>query len=312
MPIHSTDRYLDVGADVRDAIASGLPVVALESTIISHGMPYPENVATAIRVEQVVRDNGALPATIAILAGRLKVGLNTDEIEQIGKAGPDVIKCSRRDLPFVIAREKDGATTVAATMILAAMAGVNVFATGGIGGVHRGAEDSFDISADLKELSETDVAVVCAGVKSILDIGLTLEYLETMGVPVVGYGTSEMPAFYTRGSGFSVNYRLDTPAEIAAAMGAKWDLSLCGGLVIANPIPERHAMDNATIDAVIETALADMTEKGISGKDATPYLLNRIAAVTGGASLAANIELVLSNAALAAEIAKSYSLLTES
>lgn len=235
------EQYLDINPEVKTALETGTPVVALESTIISHGMPYPQNVETAQKVEQIIRDNGAIPATIAIIKGRLKVGMTAEEIEYLGKTGLAVTKASRRDIPFIVASKGDGATTVASTMILANMAGIKVFATGGIGGVHRGAQQTFDISADLQELSNTDVAVVCAGAKSILDIGLTLEYLETQGVPVVGYQTNILPAFYTRESEFGVDYQLDSPDQIAAAMKAKWDMGLKGGIVVANPIPEESA-----------------------------------------------------------------------
>ncbi|MCL1138536.1 pseudouridine-5'-phosphate glycosidase [Shewanella pneumatophori] len=300
------EQYLDINPEVAAALAAGKPVVALESTIISHGMPYPQNVETALKVEQIIRDNGAVPATIAILKGRLKVGMTHEEIEYLGKAGLDVIKTSRRDIPFIVAKEVDGATTVASTMILAQMAGIKVFATGGIGGVHRGAQQTFDISADLQELANTDVTVVCAGAKSILDIGLTLEYLETQGVPVIGYQTSTLPAFYTRESEFGVDYQLDTPAQIAAAMKAKWDMDLKGGIVVANPIPEAHQLDRAMIDKVIADAVAEMDSKGIFGKASTPFLLAKVAETTKGVSLAANIELVFNNAKLAANIAVEY------
>ncbi len=300
------EQYLDINPEVKAALDAGKPVVALESTIISHGMPYPQNVETAMKVEQIIRDNGAIPATISILKGRLKVGMTAEEIEYLGKAGHDVIKTSRRDIPFIVAKQADGATTVASTMILAQMAGIKVFATGGIGGVHRGAQQTFDISADLQELSNTDVAVVCAGAKSILDIGLTLEYLETQGVPVVGYQTNTLPAFYTRESDFGVDYQLDTPAQVACAMKAKWDMDLKGGVVVANPIPEEFALDRAMIDQAIADAVAEMDEKGISGKESTPFLLSKVAEKTAGNSLAANIELVFNNAQLAAKIAVEY------
>ena len=303
MPDNSFYEYLDIAPDVADALQAGKPVVALESTIISHGMPYPKNVETAAAVESIVREAGATPATIAILGGRLKVGLSTDEIQQLGKQGTNVIKCSRRDLPFVIARKEDGATTVAATMIIAALAGIRVFATGGIGGVHRSVEDTMDISADLEELGRTSVAVVCAGVKSVLDIGRTLEYLETKGVPVVGFRTDTLPAFYTRNSGFGVDYRADTAAEVAAAMNIKWNMDLKGGMVIAVPIPEEHALDSEEIDGFIDEAITEMQRQGITGKDTTPFLLARIAERTEGRSLEANIELVKNNARVAAEIA---------
>ncbi|MGE6107482.1 pseudouridine-5'-phosphate glycosidase [Aeromonas sobria] len=297
--------YLDIQPEVAAALAAGKPVVALESTIISHGMPYPQNVATARQVEQAVRDNGAVPATIAILDGRLKVGLREEDLETLGRAGHAAIKCSRRDIPFVLASKGLGATTVASTMIVAAMAGIRVFATGGIGGVHRGAQQSFDISADLQELARTPVAVVCAGAKSILDIGLTLEYLETQGVPVIGYQTDELPAFYTRESGFQVDYRQDTPAAIARALRIKWELGLAGGAVVANPIPARFAMPRADIDAAIAQALKEADEQGVKGKASTPFLLARVCELTGGDSLAANIQLVLNNAVLGARIAAS-------
>ncbi|KIO37177.1 pseudouridine-5'-phosphate glycosidase [Shewanella sp. cp20] len=300
-------QYLDINPEVKAALDAGRPVVALESTIISHGMPYPQNVETALKVEQIIRDNGAVPATIAILKGRLKVGMTHEEIEYLGKAGQAVIKTSRRDIPFIVAKQADGATTVASTMILAAMAGIKVFATGGIGGVHRGAQQTFDISADLQELANTDVAVVCAGAKSILDIGLTLEYLETQGVPVVGYETETLPAFYTRESDFGVDYRLDTPKQVADAMTAKWQMGLKGGVVVANPIPAEYALDKAMIDQVIKDAVAEMDAKGITGKASTPFLLAKVAEKTEGSSLAANIQLVFNNAKLAAQIASEYS-----
>ena len=301
------ESCLDVKPEVRSAVESGAPIVALESTIITHGMPYPQNVQTAREVEQIVRSTDAVPATIAILNGRLKVGLTETEIEHLGQAGPQVLKTSRRDIPFIVAGGQDGATTVAATMIIAAMGGIGLFATGGIGGVHRGAGQSFDVSADLQELARTNVAVVCAGVTSILDIGLTLEYLETLGVPVVGYQTTEMPAFYTRESGFHVDYRLDDPEAMASAIKTKWDLKLDGGVIVANPIPEKYAMDPDTIDGVISAAIEEMNRRGISGKESTPFLLARIAEESDGESLAANIQLVRHNAALAARIAVAYS-----
>ena len=295
--------YLDIAPEVRMALEQGQPVVALESTIISHGMPYPQNVATALRVEAEVRDSGALPATIAVMDGRLTAGLSAAQIEALGRAGPAVAKVSRRDLPFVVSAGQTGATTVAATMIIAAMAGIRVFATGGIGGVHRGAAQTFDISADLQELARTPVAVVCAGAKSILDLGLTLEYLETHGVPVVGYRTAQLPAFFTQDSGFAVDYRLDAASDIARLLQIKWAMGLGGGVVIANPIPAAHAMPRAVIDAAIAQALSDAQAQGISGKQTTPFLLERVNALTGGNSLAANIELVLNNARLASAVA---------
>ncbi len=298
------NQYLELSNEVKEALEAGMPVVALESTIISHGMPYPQNVQTALRVEQTIRENGATPATIAIIGGKLKAGCTPEEIEYLGKKGQAVIKASRRDLPVLIARKEDGATTVTTTMIIAAMAGIRVFATGGIGGVHRGAQQTFDISADLEELAQTPVMVICAGAKSILDLGLTLEYLETKGVPVIGFGTEELPAFYTRHSGFKVDYRIDTPEELAAAFRAKIDCGLKGGMLVTNPIPEEFSMPKAVIDAAIEEALRQMDQAGIHGKQCTPFLLAKVKDLTGGDSLAANIQLVLNNARLAAKTAK--------
>jgi pseudouridylate synthase len=298
--------HLDIHPEVAQALAAGHAVVALESTIISHGMPYPQNVATAIRVEAEVRAHDAVPATIAIVDGRLKAGLTATQIEQLGKGGPSVAKVSRRDIPFIVAAGQSGATTVAATMIIAAQAGIAVFATGGIGGVHRGAQQSFDVSADLQELARTNVAVVCAGAKAILDLRLTLEYLETHGVPVVGYRTDTLPAFYSQDSEFNVDYRLDTAAEVARAMHAKWSLGLTGGLVVANPIPQAFAMPRARVDAAMAQALHEAQVQGITGKDTTPFLLARVTELTGGDSLAANIQLVLNNARLAASIAVEF------
>ncbi|EAR09907.1 pseudouridine-5'-phosphate glycosidase [Reinekea blandensis] len=300
------NQYLDIHPDVAAALAANKPVVALESTIISHGMPWPENAETAKLVEQTVLDSGAVPATIAIIDGRLKVGLSHDEIDQLAKAGLSVTKCSRRDLPFVIANKQMGATTVAATMIIAEMAGIKVFATGGIGGVHRGAQETFDISADLQELGKTNVAVICAGAKSILDLGLTREYLETLGVPVLGYKTDALPAFYTRTSDETVDYRLDSADAIADFLNAKWQLNLNGGVVIANPIPEEYAMDKAKIDQAIAQALQEAKDQNVSGKESTPFLLARVAELTGGDSLASNIQLVLNNARLGSAIAAEY------
>lgn len=297
------NKYLDVAPEVKKAIEEGKPVVALESTIISHGMPYPKNVETALNVEKVIRDNGAVPATIAIIGGRLKAGLSKEEIEYLGKTGQKVTKVSRRDLPVIVSKKMDGATTVATTMIIAAMAGIKVFATGGIGGVHRGAETTMDISADLEELAQTPVLVVCAGAKAILDLGLTLEYLETKGVPVIGYGTEELPAFYTRKSGFKVDYRLDTPAEVAAAFVAKKELGMAGGMLLTNPIPEQYAMDDKVINAAIDQAIKESVEQGIKGKATTPFLLARVVELTGGDSLESNIQLVYNNAAVAAKTA---------
>ena len=297
------NNYLEISPEVQAALAEGKPVVALESTIISHGMPYPQNVETAMNVEQIVRQNGAVPATIAIIGGKRKAGLSADEIEYLGKKGYAVTKASRRDLPVLVARGEDGATTVATTMIIAAMAGIKVFATGGIGGVHRGAEVTMDISADLEELARTPVLVVCAGAKSILDLGLTLEYLETKGVPVIGYGTEELPAFYTRKSGFGVDYRLDTPEEVAAAFRAKLEMDLGGGMLVTNPIPEQYSMDPDVINKAIDEAVAEANAQGIRGKQTTPFLLAKIKDITGGDSLASNIRLVYNNAALAAKVA---------
>ena len=297
------NKYLDIAPEVQQALADGRPVVALESTIISHGMPYPKNVETALLVEQTLRDNGAVPATIAILGGRLKAGLSKEEITYLGKAGRKVAKVSRRDLPVICARGMDGATTVTTTMMIAHMAGISVFATGGIGGVHRGAETTMDISADLEELAQTPVMVVCAGAKAILDLGLTLEYLETKGVPVLGYGTDELPAFYTRKSGFGVDYRLDTPAQLAAAFHAQREMGLKTGMLVTNPIPEEYSMDADVINTAIDEAVKEAKEQGIHGKATTPFLLAKIKDITGGSSLDANIQLVYNNARLAAKTA---------
>ncbi len=308
--------------EVGDALAEGRPVVALESTIISHGMPYPRNVEMAREVEQIVRDNGATPATIAVLDGVPRIGVDDAALELLGgseadvrpevnsevrpEVRPEVRKVSLRDLPYVVARGEHGATTVAATMRLASLAGIRVFATGGLGGVHRGAETSFDVSADLTELSQTPVTVVSAGVKSILDIALTLESLETLGVPVLGFGTDEFPSFYSRSSGYAVPLRADSPAEIAAIMRAQDDLGLRAGINVANPIPEADEIPRDRIDAVIERALADADERGVTGKDITPYLLGRIVELTEGDALRANIALVRSNVALGARIATAF------
>ena len=297
------NHYLDAAPEVAQAVAEGRPVVALESTIISHGMPYPQNVKTALEVEQIIRDNGAVPATIAIIGGRLKAGLTPAEIEYFGKKGPEIAKASRRDLPVLVARGQDGACTVTTTMMIAHMAGIGVFATGGIGGVHRGAETTMDISADLEELGQTPVMVICAGAKSILDLGLTLEYLETKGVPVIGYGTDELPAFYTRTSGFGVDYRLDTPAELAAAFHAQRAMGLKGGMLVTNPIPEEYSMDPAVINKAIDQAIAECQAQGVHGKATTPFLLARVKDLTGGDSLDSNIQLVFNNARLAARTA---------
>ena len=300
------NKYLDVNPEVAQAIREGKPVVALESTIISHGMPYPQNVETALNVEKIIRDNGAVPATIAIIGGRLKAGLTAEEIEYFGKKGQAIHKASRRDLAVLCARGEDGATTVTTTMIIAHMAGIKVFATGGIGGVHRGAETTMDISADLEELGQTPVMVVCAGAKSILDLGLTLEYLETKGVPVIGYGTEELPAFYTRQSGFGVDYRVDTPEELAKIFKASHEMGLKSGMLVTNPIPEEFAMPKEVIDQAIDQAIAECNAKGIKGKETTPFLLARVAELTGGDSLASNIRLVFNNAKVAALTAVEY------
>lgn len=297
------NNYLALSKEVAEAQSAGQALVALESTIISHGMPYPQNVETALAVEKMVRDNGAIPATIAILEGKLKAGLSPDDIDYLGKKGQNVIKCSRRDLLFVVMKCLDGATTVASTMMIAAMAGIKVFATGGIGGVHRGAAETFDISADLQELANTNVAVVCAGAKSILDLPLTLEYLETHGVPVIGWQTDEFPAFYTRQSGLAVDFRVDSTADLAKALQAKWNMDLKGGVVIANPIPEAFSMSKDLIDSAIEQALAEAELQGVRGKEVTPFLLAKIEQLTGGESLHSNIQLVLNNARLAAQLA---------
>lgn len=301
------NQYLDVNPEVAQAIAQGRPVVALESTIISHGMPYPQNVETALAVEKIIREAGAVPATIAILGGRLKAGLTAEEIEYLGKQGQKVTKASRRDLSALVARGADGATTVTTTMMIAHMAGIKIFATGGIGGVHRGAGTTMDISADLEELGQTDVMVVCAGAKAILDLPLTLEYLETHGVPVLGYQTEELPAFYTRTSGLSVDYRVDTPQELAQILKTHHQLGLKGGILVTNPIPAEYSMDAAEINAVIDQAIAEANQLGIHGKETTPFLLAKVKEITGGDSLQANIRLVFNNARLAAQTAVAYS-----
>ena len=297
------NKYLDIAPEVAEALENGKPVVALESTIISHGMPYPQNVETALAVEQIIRDNGAVPATICVIGGRLKAGCTREEIEYLGKKGYAVTKASRRDLPVLVARGMDGATTVTTTMMIAHMAGISVFATGGIGGVHRGAETTMDISADLEELAQTPVMVICAGAKSILDLGLTLEYLETKGVPVLGYGTEELPAFYTRHSGFKVDYRINTPEELAAAFAAQREMGLKTGMLVTNPIPEEYSMDKSVIDAAIDAAISEAKSLGIHGKETTPFLLAKIKDLTGGDSLDSNIQLVFNNARLAAQTA---------
>lgn len=296
------EKYIVYSDEVKKALEQNLPVVALESTIISHGMPYPQNVETALACEEIIRENGAVPATIAIIDGKIHAGLTKEQIEFLA-SDAEILKASRRDLPYIIMSKKHGATTVAATMICADLAGIRVFATGGIGGVHRGAEKTMDISADLQELAQTDVAVVCAGAKSILDLGLTLEYLETFGVPVVGYQTDVLPAFYTRTSPFKVNFRLDTPDEIAELIQTKSELGLHGGVLITNPIPEEDSLDEALINRIIDQAIKEAEEKNIQGKEVTPFLLSRVKDLTEGKSLIANIALVKNNAKLGAQIA---------
>lgn len=295
--------HLTVSREVQAALDGQHPVVALESTIIAHGMPYPRNVETAMRVEQAVRAAGAVPATCAIIDGKLNAGLDAAAIELLGKVGSGIPKASRRDLAYLVSQGKNGATTVASTMIIAHFAGIRIFATGGIGGVHRGGENTLDISADLQELAQTPVAVVSAGAKSILDLGLTLEYLETFGVPVIGFGTDEFPAFFTRKSGFGVDYRLDSAQEVAQLLKAHWELGMKSGALIANPAPVDHQLDPDAMQSAIEEALADADRKGIKGKAITPFLLAAVEKLTGGKSLEANIELVLGNARLAGEVA---------
>ncbi len=297
------NQFLDMSPEVKEAMETGKPVVALESTIISHGMPYPKNVETALNVQRIIRENGAVPATIAIIKGRLKAGLTDNEIEYLGKTGRAVPKASRRDLPILVAEGKDGATTVTTTMMIAHMAGIEVFATGGIGGVHRGAQKTFDISADLEELANTPVMVICAGAKAILDLGLTLEYLETKGVPVIGYGTQELPAFYSRHSGLKVDYEIDTPQDLAMAFHVKRELGMKGGMLVTNPIPEAYAMDGTKIDKAIDQALKEADQQGVHGKETTPFLLARVAELTGGDSLESNIQLVYNNVKLGAQTA---------
>lgn len=298
------NKYIEYSKEVQEALDNNLPIVALESTIISHGMPYPQNVETAKACEQIIRDNGAVPATIAILNGKLKVGLSSEELDFLGKKGLKVHKTSRRDIAYNVSNKIDGATTVSATMYIASLANIKVFATGGIGGVHRNAEYTMDISADLEELSETNVCVVCAGAKSILDLGLTLEYLETKGVEVVGYQTKTLPAFYTRESDYSVNFKIDTPQEIANLINTKTDLNLRGGILVTNPIPVEYSMDKDLIDNAINNAITEMDKLGIKGKETTPYLLGKIVEITKGKSLESNIQLVFNNCKLAAQISK--------
>lgn len=300
-------NYLEVSEEVKHALENNIPVVALESTIISHGMPYPQNVETALKVESIVRENRCVPATTAIINGKLKAGLSKEEIELLGKEGLKVSKVSRRDIPYIVANKLNGASTVATTMIIASLAGIKIFATGGIGGVHRGAETTMDISADLQELANTNVAVVCAGAKSILDLGLTLEYLETNGVPVLGNQTKELPAFYTRKSGFELDYAINSPAEFANVLKSKWDLGLNGGVVIANPIPEEYSMDYDVISKAINEAVEEAEKLGIHGKQTTPFLLDKIQKITAGKSLEANIQLVFNNVRLATQIATELS-----
>lgn len=301
-------KYLNISEEVRDALAENRPVVALESTIISHGMPYPKNVETAFLVEKKVRENGAIPATIALMHGKMQAGLGIDDIELLGKTGRSVSKVSRRDMPTILAKKAIGATTVASTMIVAAAAGIKIFATGGIGGVHRGAQQTFDISADLQELARTNVAVISAGVKSILDLPLTLEYLETLGVPVLGFQCDEFPAFFTRESGLKVDYNCMTAQEIAQILAVKWNIDLLsGGVIVANPVPKDFSLDKKIMDEIIDKAVQDAHNQGIKGKEITPYLLATIDKMTGGTSLTTNIQLVLNNAALAAQIANAYS-----
>jgi len=299
------NRFLDILPEVETALSNNAPVVALESTIISHGMPYPQNLACARDCEAMIRNHGAIPATIAVLNGRIKIGLTDEQLEYFAMS-KDIVKCSRRDLPYIIATGKNGAATVSATMIMASLAGIHFFATGGVGGVHRGGESSMDISADLFELSTTNVCVISAGVKSILDIGRTLEYLETCGVPVVAYGQNEFPAFYTRESGYKAPLRLDTPAEVARMVSIKWELGLSGGAIVGNPIPEKFSLPKELIDTAIEKAIREALEREITGKEITPFLLDVIRQITAGRSLEANMHLVLNNAKLAAQIAAEY------
>ncbi len=295
-------KYLDILPEVKEAIKNNKPVVALESTIISHGMPFPQNMETALEVENIVRSKGAVPASIAILNGKFKVGLTKNEIEYLGKSGKKIVKASRRDVPYLITQKIDGATTVASTMIAADMAGIKIFATGGIGGVHREAQSTFDVSADLQELANTNVAVVCAGIKAILDLPLTLEYLETHGVPVLGYKTKELPAFYSRKSGFEVDYQLNSSQEIADFMKTKWEMNLKGGIVVANPVPADSQLDYDYMMQLIDEAVSESKRLGIKGKECTPFLLEKIKNLSAGGSLVSNVELVYNNAALASEI----------
>jgi pseudouridine-5'-phosphate glycosidase len=299
------EKYLEIKSEVKEALEKGKAVVALESTIIAHGMPYPQNIETALEIEEIIRANGAVPATIGIIDGKIKVGLTKEEVKFLGESD-EVVKVSRRDLPVVLAEKRHGATTVAGTMIAADLAGIKIFVTGGVGGVHRGAEESFDISADLEELKRTSVAVIAAGAKSILDLGLTLEKLETFGVPVLGYQTEELPAFYSRHSGFNVDYKLESPAHTADILKAKWELGLEGGVLIANPVPEADEIEYPVINEKIEQALSEAKSKGINGKELTPFLLDRIKEITDGQSLETNIALVRNNAVVGARIAKEF------
>lgn len=298
------NKFLIIGEHVKKALEENKPIVALESTIISHGMPYPKNLETALMCEKIVRDNGCVPATIAIIKGKMVVGINEEELEYLAKEGTKVIKTSRRDIPVIVSQGLTGATTVSATMYIASLGGVKVFATGGIGGVHRGAEVTMDISADLDEFAKTSVAVVCAGAKAILDLPKTLEYLETKGVPVIGYQTNKLPAFYTRTSEYNVDYRMDTPKEIADMLRVKWSIGLDGGVLITNPIPEEYSLDEKVMNDAIDEAIANMDRLGIKGKESTPYLLASIKDITKGESLASNIQLVYNNCRLASQIAK--------
>lgn len=298
------NEFISISKEVKEALDNNRPIVALESTIISHGMPYPENAKTALKCQDIVRENGAVPATIAIIKGKLKIGLTDEEIDYLGREGLKVNKTSTRDIPYIVSLKKDGATTVSATSYIASLVGIKIFATGGIGGVHRKAQETFDISADLDELSKTKMAVVCAGAKSILDLGLTLEYLETKAVDVIGYKTDILPAFYTSKSDFKVNHRLDSPIDIANLIKAKWELGMPGGVLITNPIPTEYEMDKDVIDKAINEAIIEMDKLGITGNKTTPYLLAKIKDITGGDSLESNIKLVFNNCKLASQIAK--------
>jgi pseudouridylate synthase len=302
----SMNTQVKISNEVQAALDAKQPIVALESTIISHGMPYPQNFETALAVEAKVREFGAVPATIAILNGELRAGLSHEEIQSFAQKGPGITKVSRRDIPVIVSLKKDGATTVASTMIIAEMAGIQIFATGGIGGVHRGAETTMDISADLEELANTNVAVICAGVKSILDIELTLEYLETKGIPVLGYLTEDLPAFYTRQSGYKTDAKMDSPEQVAEVLMTKWKLGLRGGILIANPVPEQYSLDFHEMERVINNALDEMKKKNIKGKESTPFLLGKVKELTAGRSLETNIQLILNNAKVAAKIAVAF------